>query len=186
MADNQSITNAEVKMKKTLDAIQRELTSIRTGRAAPALIEHLKVDYAGAILPLNQLAGISAPTPAMLTVQPWDKSTMGIIEKAILKSELGLTPINDGKMIRINIPPLSEERRQDLLKIVRRRVEEGKIALRNVRRDALEELKKQEKDKEISQDEDKHLQAQLQKVTDRFTLLIEQAGKDKEKEVMQV
>jgi ribosome recycling factor len=111
---------------------------------------------------------------------------MGIIEKAILKSDLGLTPINDGRMIRINIPPLSEERRQELLKVVRRRIEEAKIAVRNIRRDALEELKTQEKDKELSQDELKQLQNQLQKVTDAYTVRIEQAGKDKEKEVMEV
>ena len=122
----------------------------------------------------------------MLTVQPWDKNSMGIIEKAILKSDLGLTPINDGRVIRINIPPLSEERRQELLKVVKRRIEEGKIAIRNIRRDGLEELKTQEKNKDISQDELKHLQNQLQKLTDAFIVRIEQAGEDKEKEVMEV
>jgi len=186
MADNQSLTGADQKMRKSLEVVQRELVTIRTGRASPALIEHLKVDYAGSVLPLNQLANITTPNASMLIVQPWDKSAMSIIEKAILKSDLGLTPINDGRMIRINIPPLSEERRQELLKVVRRRIEEGKIALRNVRRDALEELKTQEKDKDISQDELKHLQNQLQKLTDAFTVRIEQAGKDKEKEVMEV
>jgi ribosome recycling factor len=186
MADNQSLTNADQKMRKTLEVIQRELVTIRTGRASPALIEHVKVDYSGSILPLNQLASISTPNASMLIVQPWDKTIMNIIEKAILKSDLGLTPINDGRMIRINIPQLSEERRQELLKVVRRRIEEGKIAVRNIRRDALEELKTQEKDKKISQDELKQLQNQLQKLTDAFTVRIEQAGKDKEKEVMEV
>jgi len=186
MADNQSLTNADQKMRKSLDVIQRELVTIRTGRASPALIEHVKVDYAGSVLPLNQLASITTPNASMLIVQPWDKSSMNIIEKAILKSDLGLTPINDGRMIRINIPQLSEERRQELLKVVRRRIEEGKIAVRNVRRDALEELKTQEKDKNISQDELKQLQNQLQKLTDTFIARIEQAGKDKEKEVMEV
>ncbi|HEX9897188.1 MAG TPA: ribosome recycling factor [Dehalococcoidales bacterium] len=186
MADNQSLTSADQKMRKSLEAVQRELVTIRTGRASPALIEHVKVDYAGSVLPLNQLASITTPNASMLIVQPWDKTSMNIIEKAILKSDLGLTPINDGRMIRINIPPLSEERRQELLKVVRRRIEEGKIAVRNVRRDALEELKTQEKDKEISQDEFKQLQNQLQKLTDAFTTRIEQAGKDKGKEVMEV
>jgi ribosome recycling factor len=186
MADNRSLTSADPKMRKSLEAVQRELVTIRTGRASPALIEHVKVDYAGSVLPLNQLASITTPNASMLIVQPWDKTSMNIIEKAILKSDLGLTPINDGRMIRINIPPLSEERRQELLKVVRRRIEEGKIAIRNIRRDALEELKTQEKDKEVSQDEFKQLQNQLQKLTDAFTIRIEQAGKDKEKEVMEV
>jgi ribosome recycling factor len=122
MVDNQSLTNADQKMRKSLDVIQRELVTIRTGRASPALIEHVKVDYAGSVLPLNQLASITTPNASMLIVQPWDKSSMNIIEKAILKSDLGLTPINDGRMIRINIPQLSEERRQELLKVVRRRI----------------------------------------------------------------
>ena len=186
MAENKSLTNADQKMRKSLESVQRELSTIRTGRASPALIEHVKVDYAGSVLPLNQLASISTPNASLLAVQPWDKASMNVIEKAILKSDLGLTPINDGRMIRINIPPLSEERRQELLKVVKRRIEEGKIALRNIRRDALEELKAQEKEKEISQDEFKQLQNQLQKLTDGFTIRIEQAGKDKEKEVMEV
>ena len=173
-------------MKKSIEAIQKELSSIRTGHASPTLIEHLKIEYAGAILPLNQLASISAPQANMLVVQAWDKGCISSIEKAILKSELGLNPINDGRVIRINIPPLSEERRQELLKIVHRRIEEGRIALRNVRRDAQEELKTQEKDKDISQDEHKLLQNQLQKITDTYTVNMEQLGKDKEKEVMSV
>jgi len=180
------MVTSEQKMGKTLEVIQKELASIRTGRASPVLIEHLRVDYSGTVLPLNQLATISTPGASMLLVQPWDKSSISSIEKAILKSELGLTPVTDSRGIRINIPPLSEERRQELLKVVHRRIEEGKIAVRNVRRDALEELKNQEKNKEISQDEHKHLQTQLQKLTDTYTLRIEQLGKDKEKEVMEV
>ncbi len=186
MAENKSLTNADQKMRKSLESVQRELLTIRTGRASPALIEHVKVDYAGSVLPLNQLASITTPNASMLAVQPWDKTSMNVIEKAILKSDLGLTPINDGRLIRINIPPLSEERRQELLKVVKRRIEDGKIALRNIRRDALEELKTQEKEKDISQDECKQLLNQLQKLTDGFTIRIEQAGKDKEKEVMEV
>ena len=186
MMNNQTIANAEIKMKKSVEAIQKELVTIRTGHASPSLVEHLRIEYAGAILPLNQLASISAPQANLLVVQPWDKGSMSSIEKSILKSELGLNPINDGRIIRIAIPALNEERRQELLKIVHRRIEDGKIALRNVRRDAQEDLKTQEKNKEISQDEHKLLQNQLQKLTDTFTVNMEQLGKDKEKEVMAV
>jgi ribosome recycling factor len=186
MTDNQYVATAELKMKKSIEAIQKELTSIRTGHASPTLIEHLRVDYAGTVLPLNQLASITAPQANLLVVQPWDKGSMSSIEKAIQKSELGLNPINDGRVIRITIPSLNEERRQELLKIVHRRIEEGKVAIRNERRDALEKLKAQEKEKEISQDEHKLLQSQLQKITDAYTVNMEKIGKDKEKEVMAV
>ena len=186
MMNNEIIANAEIKMKKSIEAIQKELVTIRTGHASPSLIEHLRIEYAGAVLPLIQLASISAPQANLLVVQPWDKASMSSIEKSIQKSELGLNPINDGRIIRITIPPLNEERRQELLKIVHHRIEEGKIALRNVRRDAQEELKTQEKNKEISQDEHKLLQNQLQKLTDIYTVNMEQHGKDKEKEVMAV
>jgi ribosome recycling factor len=186
MINNQTIAVAEQKMKKSIEAIQKELVSIRTGHASPSLIEHLRIEYAGTVLPLNQLASISAPQANLLVVQAWDKASISSIEKSIQKSELGLNPINDGRVIRITIPPLSEERRQELLKIVHRRIEEGKIALRNVRRDAQEDLKTQEKDKDISQDEHKQYQNQLQKITDTYTVHMEQLGKDKEKEVMAV
>jgi ribosome recycling factor len=186
MINNQTIAAAEQKMKKSVEAIQKELSTIRTGHASPTLIEHLRVEYAGTILPLNQLASISAPQANLLVVQAWDKASFTSIEKSIMKSELGLNPINDGRVIRISIPPLNEERRQELLKIVHHRIEDGKIALRNVRRDALEDLKNQEKNKEISQDEHKQLQNQLQKLTDTYTVKMEQLGKDKEKEIMAV
>jgi ribosome recycling factor len=186
MINNQTIANAEIKMKKSIEAIQKELTTIRTGHASPTLIEHIRVDYAGAVLPINQLGTITAPQANLLTIQPWDKNAISSIEKAILKSELGLNPINDGRLIRITIPSLNEERRKELLKIVHTRIEEGKIAIRNVRRDAQDELKKQEKNKEISQDEHKLFQNQLQKLTDSYTVNMEQTGKDKEKEVMAV
>ena len=178
MINNQTIAVAEQKMKKSIEAIQKELVSIRTGHASPSLIEHLRIEYAGTVLPLNQLASISAPQANLLVVQAWDKASISSIEKSIQKSELGLNPINDGLVIRITIPPLSEERRQELLKIVHRRIEEGKIALRNVRRDAQEDLKTQEKDKDISQDEHKQYQNQLQKITDTYTVHMEQLGKD--------
>ncbi|HEY31623.1 MAG TPA: ribosome recycling factor [Dehalococcoidia bacterium] len=182
----QPLHNIEQKMQKSVEALQKELATIRTGRASPGLIEHLKVEYAGSTLPLNQLAGISVPGPNLLVIQPWDRGGITSIEKAILTSDLGLNPTNDGRVIRVNIPPLTEERRQELIKVVRRRVEEGKVSIRNLRREVMDELKVQEKNKEISQDEHKRTQGQLQKVTDSFIAEIERAGQDKEKEVMEV
>jgi len=149
-------------------------------------VEDIKVDYAGTPMPLNQIAGISAPEPSMLVIQPWDKGIISSIEKAILKSDLGLNPSNDGSIIRIAIPPLSEERRQQLIKIVHKRGEERRVAIRSLRHDALNTLKKLEKDKEISQDDLKRAQDQLQKVTDAHITEIEQLGKDKEKELLEV
>jgi len=149
-------------------------------------VEDIKVDYAGTPMPLNQIAGISAPEPSMLVIQPWDKGIISSIEKAILKSDLGLNPSNDGSIIRIAIPPLSEERRQQLIKIVHKRGEERRVAIRSLRHDALNTLKKLEKDKEISQDDLKRAQDQLQKVTDAHITEIEQLGKDKEKELLEL
>jgi len=173
-------------MKASVRVFREDLASIRTGHASPALIEHIKVEYAGVPTPLNQLAGISAPETGLLVIQPWDKSSIGNIEKAILKSELGLNPSNDGNIIRISIPPLSEERRQELIKVVHKRVEERKIAVRSLRHDTLNELKKLEKDKEMSQDEHTRAQDQLQKLTDHYISEIEQIGQDKEKGLMEV
>jgi len=181
-----TLLNIEQKMRKSIEVMQRELGTIRTGHASPSLIEHLRVDYAGVPTPLNQIASISAPEARLLVIQPWDRGSSDTIEKAILKSDLGLNPANDGRVIRINIPPLTEERRQELIKVVRRRVEEGRIAIRNLRREAMDELKTAEKNKDISQDEHKRLQTQLQKLTDSFTANIEEIAKDKEVEVMQV
>ena len=183
---SETLQNIEGKMKASVRVFREELATVRTGHATPALVEHIKVEYAGVPTPLNQLAGISAPEAGLLVIQPWDKSSIGSIEKAILKSELGLNPSNDGNIIRISIPSLSEERRQELIKVVHRRVEERRIAVRNLRHEAMNELKKLEKDKEISQDEHKRAQDQLQKITDRFISDIEQIGKDKEKELMEV
>lgn len=180
------LRNIEQKMKKTIEALRIELSSIRTGRAAPALVEHLKVEYAGVPTALNQIAGISAPEARLLVIQPWDRSCVHDIEKAILKSDLGLTPVSDGTLIRINIPSLTEERRQELMKVVRKRVEEKKIALRNLRRDGIEDIKKLEKNKEISQDELKRATDQLQKLTDSCTVNVEQVGRDKEAELAEV
>jgi ribosome recycling factor len=183
---SRSLWNTEEKMHASIEALKRSLATIRTGHASPALIEHIKVEYAGVPTPLNQIAGISAPEARLLVIQPWDPSSFQNIEKAILKSELGLTPIADKHIIRLNIPPLTEERRQELVRIVRKRVEEGKIAIRNLRHNAMDELRKMEKDKEISQDELKRALDQLQKLTDSFITQAEQVGKDKEKELMEV
>ncbi len=183
---SQTLQNTEQKMRKSVEVVQKELATIRTGHATPNLVEHLSVEYAGVPTPLNQLASISAPEVRLLIVQPWDRGSIGSIEKAILKSDLGLNPASDGRVIRISIPPLTEERRQDLIKVVRRKIEEGKIAIRNLRRDAMDTLKEAEKNKDISQDEHKRIQNQLQKLTDSFIANIEQIGQTKEVEIMQV
>jgi ribosome recycling factor len=183
---SQTLRSVEDKMRKTVDGLKTELATIRTGRATPAIVEHVKVDYDGVLMPINQLAGISVAEAKLLIIQPWDKSTIRNIEKAILTSDLGVTPVSDGNVIRISIPPLSEERRQEMIKAVRRRVEERKIALRNLRRDGLEELKDLEGEKGISQDEHKQASTQLQKMTDAFTGNAEQIGRDKEAELRQV
>jgi ribosome recycling factor len=174
------------KMKAVSEGLKQELATIRTGRASPALVEHLKIDYAGVPTPLNQIAGISAPEARLLVIQPWDPSSLKSIELAIQKSDLGLNPINDGRLIRLAIPPLSEERRQELTKAVHKRLEERRVAVRNLRRDALEEIKKSEKAKTISQDESRRSQEQLQKMTDSYIVVAEKIAQEKEKELMQV
>ncbi|MFC2062483.1 ribosome recycling factor [Chloroflexota bacterium] len=185
MADR-VLLNSEQGMQKTTELLRQELATIRTGRATPALVEHLKVDYAGVPTPLNQLAGISAPEASLLVIQPWDRSSIQNTEKAILKSDLGLTPVSDGSLIRLSIPPLTEERRQELVKAVRHRVEERKIAIRNLRRETIDELKGLEKNKEISQDEYNRALTQLQKLTDNFIADAEKIGRGKETELMEV
>ena len=184
--DSRILWDTEEKMQKSVELLKRELANIRTGRAAPALVEHIKVEYAGVPTPLNQLAGVSAPEVRLLVIQPWDRSSIHSIEKAILKSDLGLTPVSDGNVIRLNIPQLTEERRQELVKAVRKRVEEKKIAIRNLRREAMDELKGLEKNKDISQDEHKRAQTQLQKLTDSSIADAEQIGQDKEVELMEI
>jgi ribosome recycling factor len=183
---SETLQDIEGKMKSLVKVFREELATIRTGHAAPSLVEHIKVEYAGVPTPLNHLAGISAPEAGLLIIQPWDRSSISSVEKAILKSELGLNPSNDGNIIRIGIPPLSEERRQELIKIVHRRVEERRVAVRSLRHEAMNEFKRLEKDKEISQDEQRRAQDQLQKLTDRFISDIERIGEDKEKELMEV
>jgi ribosome recycling factor len=173
-------------MGKTVEALQIELRTIRTGRASPALVERLPVDYYGAPTPLNHLAGISVPEPRMLLIRPWDRNSMGLIEKAILKSDLGLTPNNDGQVIRLIIPQLTEERRRDLSRMVAKRVEEARVACRNIRRDAIELLRDLEKEKLISEDELFEGRDQTQEVTDEFIKQIDEIGKAKEAEIMEV
>jgi len=186
MTTDKTISATDNRMQKSLEALKRELSTIRSGRASPSLVEHLLVDYYGVPTPLNQVATINAQEARLLVVQPWDKKTIPAIEKTILKSDLGLNPSNDGNVVRLPIPPLSEERRQELVKLVRKRLEEGKIAIRNIRRDALEELRQQERGKEISQDELKRRQERLQKITDSFVAQAEKIVTDKETELMQV
>ncbi len=183
---NNVLTSVEEKMRRAADGLKKELATIRTGRASVSLVEHVRVDYSGVPTPLIQIAGISVPEARLLVIQPWDKTAAKNIEKAILASDLGLTPINDGNVIRINIPPLSEERRQELSKAVKKRVEERKVAIRNLRHEALSELKDLEKSKDISQDELKRLSNQLQKSTDGFVATADEIGREKEAEITKV
>lgn len=183
---NDVLHGAEEKMRASAEVLKKELAAIRTGHASTALVDHLRVDYAGVPTPLNQIARVTAPEARLLIIQPWDKTVLHAIEKAVLKSDLGLNPANDGNVIRLNIPPLTEERRQELMKVVRRRVEEGKVAIRNVRHDAVNKLRDMEKDKEISQDDNKRAQVQLQKMTDSLSIEADQIGKTKEAELAKV
>ena len=173
-------------MDHSVGALRKELSKLRTGRASTALLEHVVVEYYGATTPLNQLATLNAPEPRLLVIQPFDRSAMGEIEKAILKADLGLTPNNDGKIIRIPIPHLTEERRKELVKHVKKIGEEFRVSVRNHRRDALERLKESEKKKEITADDFKHGQERVQKITDDFIGRIDKVVKAKEEEVMEV
>jgi len=177
--------NAEERMDKTLQALRRDLATLRAGRASPALLEKVQAEYYGAMMPVNQLGSIHTPDPRTLVIQPWDKSALAAIERAILKSDLGLTPVNDGEVIRINIPPLTEERRLELVKSTRKLGEEAKVAIRNIRRDANDEIKKKEKS-EISEDESRRHQEDIQKLTDRFIAEIDKMLAAKEKEITEL
>ncbi|NLG86664.1 MAG: ribosome recycling factor [Firmicutes bacterium] len=177
-------SEAEGKMKKTLESFRKELASMRTGRATPALLDRIMVDYYGSPMPVNQVATISVPEPQLLVIQPWDRSMVNAIEKAILKSDLGLTPSSDGTVIRLPIPSLTEERRKDLCKAVKKKAEETKVAIRNIRREANDELKSLEKELSISEDETKRRQEEIQKLTDRFVQDIDNLAQAKEKEIM--
>jgi ribosome recycling factor len=183
---NDVLREAEGKMKKSAESLRQHLGTIRTGRASPALVEHLPVEAYGSSMPLNQLAGISVPEARLIVIQPYDASTMKAIEKAIQNSELGINPSNDGRVIRLAIPQLTEERRRDLTKLVRSRVEESKVALRNVRREALDDLRQLEHEKLISEDEQRRAQDKLQEMTDRYIRDLDHIGAAKEAEVMEV
>lgn len=173
-------------MDKSLEALRRELTTIRTGRANPSILEHLQVDYYGVATPLQQLATISTPDPRQLLVQPYDRTATGNIEKAIRNSDLGLNPTNEGTLIRITIPTLTEERRRDLVKVVHKRVEETRVAIRNVRREANDEIKRQLRDGEMSKDDEKLAHDQLQDLTDKAIREADAIGRAKEEEVREV
>jgi ribosome recycling factor len=176
----------EASMRKSVEATQRTFNTIRTGRANPSLLDKLSVEYYGADTPLRSLATISTPDSQTIQIQPFDSGSMALIEKAISMSDLGLTPNNDGKVIRINIPPLTEERRKDFCKLASRYAEEGKVALRNIRRDAIEKLKKQEKDGELSEDQSRDQQDNVQKLTDRFIAELEKHLVEKEADILRV
>ncbi len=177
---------ADEKMKKVIAAYKRELSTLRAGRATTSLLDRIEVDYYGTMTPLNQLAGVSAPESRLLVIQPWDKGAMGEIEKAILKSDLGLTPTNDGNVIRLAIPQLTEERRKELVKFVRKKSEESKVSIRNIRRDANDEIKQLEKSGDISEDDRRRAQDDIQELTDEKIKEIDEVLELKEKEMMEV
>ncbi|HKV84820.1 MAG TPA: ribosome recycling factor [Ktedonobacterales bacterium] len=178
--------DVEHRMKGAVDALHRELQTVRTGRASPSLVERLAVEYYGTATPLQNIAAIHATDARTLTIQPWDRKTLGDIEKAILKSDLGLNPNNDGQVLRIVIPPLTEERRKDLVKVVHKKLDDAKVAVRNIRRDGHDHLRDQEKKKEISADELKRDTDRLQKLTDRYIAEVDKVGQVKEQEILSV
>jgi len=177
---------AQQKMHKSIEVLKHELATIRTGRATPALLDRVVVDYYGTATPVNALATIAAPEARLITIQPWDRQSLGAIEKAIQKSDLGLNPTNDGTIIRLAIPQLNEERRKDLVKQVLKRLEETRVAIRNERREGLESLRREEKEKTLSEDESKRGQERLQKLTDQMVAQVDEVGKAKEREILEV
>lgn len=184
--DKKIYKETEEKMKKVLDNLKSDLATIRAGRASAALLEKISVDYYGTLTPVNQLATISVPEPRMILIQPWDVKVISSIEKAILKSDLGLTPSSDGKVIRLVLPELTMERRKELVKMAKKKAEDAKVVIRNIRRDTNESIKKMEKNGEISQDDSKRWQEEIQKLTDNYIELIDKALANKEKDIMEV
>ena len=180
------MNEAEDRMKKTVEVLRKELASVRAGRANPAMLEKITVDYYGTPTPVNQLANISIPESRMLIIQPWDKTSMPAIEKAILKSDLGLTPSNDGVVIRLTIPQLTAERRTEIVKTVKKKAEENRVAVRNIRRELIDDIKKVEKEKIVSEDESKKGQEKAQKLTDKYIKDIDDVLNKKELEIMEV
>ena len=180
------LSETSTKMDRSLDAFNRDLTQLRTGRATSAMVENVEVDYYGNMTPLKQIASISVPDARAIMIQPWDASSLREIEKSLTTSEMGFNPSNDGVTITVPIPQLTQERRQDMVKLLKRKIEDGKVSIRNVRRDSLECLRKLEKDKALSQDAGRRAQDQLQKTTDGFTKKIDETGSAKEAEILQV
>lgn len=183
---NDIYADAQERMDKALESLERDFRKLRTGRASVSLVDGIRVDYYGTATPLNQLATLTIPDPRTIMIQPWDTSVIGEVEKAILKSELGLTPMNDGKIIRINIPPLTTERRRELVKLVKKMSEEAKVAVRNIRRDANEMIKDLKKEKEISEDDQFRAQEETQKITDDLIKRIDTVYAAKEKEILEI
>jgi ribosome recycling factor len=182
----QILSDTSHRMDRAIESLKQDLTTLRTGRATPALVENLIVEYYGASTPLKQIASISAPDPRAVLVQPWDKGSLQEIEKSIIKSDMGFNPSNDGNNITIPMPALNQERRQELVRLLKKKIEDGKVAIRNVRRDGVDSLKKMEKDKSISQDQNRRAQEQLQKTTDGHTRQADEVSAAKETEIMQV
>jgi ribosome recycling factor len=177
---------AKQKMEKSLNLLNQEFAKIRTGRATPALLDGVKVEYYDTVLPLNQVASISIPEPRLIVIQPWDKQALSAIEKAIYKADIGLTPNNDGNVIRLSLPPLTAERREELVKLAQKLAEESRVAIRNIRRDANNELKKLEKEKKISEDDSFKGQESIQKLTDEYIKKVDEILKKKEKEIKEI
>jgi len=183
---SETLSAAERKMARAIEAMDRDLVGVRTGRASTALVERITVDYYGTQTPLNQLAGISVPEAHQIVIQPWDRSVLGAIEKAIIRSDIGLTPNVDGTVVRLNIPPLTEERRKEIVRLVHRRMEEARVEIRNLRREANDAIRKEERDGTVGTDEAHRQLEQLQKLTDRFVADVDRLGAAKEQEVMEV
>ncbi len=186
MSTKEVLHDTESRMKNSIAALENNLAAIRTGRATPAIVERVSVEYYGTPTPLNQLATINAPEPQLLTIRPFDPSSLKAIEKGILSANIGLTPNNDGKLIRISVPPLTEERRREMVRQVNKRLEEAKVAIRNVRRDSLDALREMEKGKEIGEDDFHRAKDDLQKLTDQYIDIIDETGERKEADIMEV
>ena len=180
------IDTAKEKMNKTIELMRKELSSLRAGRANPQILDKVQVDYYGTPTAISKVGNVSAPEPRMLVIAPWEPKMIGPIEKAILKSDLGLNPTNDGKVIRLMVPELNEERRKELVKQVKKQIEEGKVSVRNIRRDGVEQIKKLKKDSKITEDDQKTAENELQKATDKAVKELEEVGASKEKEIMAV
>jgi ribosome recycling factor len=183
---SETLSSADHKMARAVEAMERDFQGVRTGRASTALVERLSVDYYGTQTPLNQLAGISVPESHQIVIQPWDRAVLGAIEKAIQKSDIGLVPNVDGTVVRLNIPPLTEDRRKDLVRVVHKRMEDARVEIRNIRRDAADELKKEEREGNVGADEGHRQLETLQKTTDRFIGEVDRLGGAKEQEVLEV